>query len=382
MRVLIIGAGIAGLTLAAKLLQQGRKPVVIERDSEFRDKGYAFCTYPLGTCVLHGLGAYDELIKQGEIAKSYQIVDGAGQLLQEIPLSAFAGDIGPMVMITRAAMTDILRGVAADAEFRMGTTATQIHQPDDRSVDVVFSDGKSESFDIVLGCDGIHSHTRSMVFKSKPDVFDTEWVLWTWWADMPEWPRDTLLESLAAGRYFGLFPTAGRVMCCAGMHKGHLSVKPTDLPRAKPKLLALFDDLVKADPQIGPAIESAERFFVWSMTDARSKEWAKGRVGLCGDAAVGFLPTAGAGANSAMRAAASLADEISRVDGKIAPLALELFEKRCRQIFEKNQGDSRTMARYTFMENATLAWGRNEVLKYYPAMRIVSDIVDAMHTPF
>ncbi len=55
MRVGIVGGGVAGLTLAAKLLQQGRTPVVIEQAEEFEDKGYSLGIYSLGSSVLHGL---------------------------------------------------------------------------------------------------------------------------------------------------------------------------------------------------------------------------------------------------------------------------------------------------------------------------------------
>ena len=244
------------------------------------------------------------------------------------------------------------------------------------------SDGTAASFDVVVACDGIHSPTRSMVFGSEPDIFDTQWTLWAWWSPMPDWPRDKNLESWGRGRFFGLYPTTERVMCCAGMRESHISVEPTDLQRAKPFLLDLFADFVASDDRIGPAIESATKLFPWKMADARAKEWTKGRVGLCGDAAVGFMPTAGAGANSAMRSAASLADELSRVNGRIAPLALELFEKRCRDIVEKNQKDSRGLAKYIFVDNAMLAWGRNEIVKHYPMAKMVGDIVNAMHTPF
>ena len=62
-RTLIIGAGIAGLTLAARLCQQERPPVVVERSASV-DRGYAIGLYPAGSCVLHGLGTYDELTRQ------------------------------------------------------------------------------------------------------------------------------------------------------------------------------------------------------------------------------------------------------------------------------------------------------------------------------
>ncbi len=382
MQVLIIGAGVAGLTLAAKLLQQGRKPVVVERAAAFEDMGYALGIYPLGSSVLHGLGKYDELLERGEIASSYEIVDSTGRLLQDVDLTLFTGEIGPMVLISRTDMIDILHSAAEGADFRMGTTVSDIRQPEGGPLEVAFDDGTSSTFDAAVACDGMHSRTRSMVFESEPDVLDTHWVLWVWWSKMEGWPRDKNLESWGSGRFFGLYPTTEHVMCCAGMHDIHIGVEPTDIEPAKKFLGKLFEDFANSDDRIGPAIESASRFYTWPMSDVRAKEWVNGRVALCGDAAVGFMPTAGAGANSAMRSAASLADEFSRVNGHTAPLALELFEKRCRRIVEKNQHDSRQLAKYIFIDNAALAWGRDQIIKHYPMTRVVGDIIDAMHTPF
>ena len=371
----------AGLTLAAKLLQQGRTPVVIEQVEEFEEKGYSLGIYPLGSSVLHGLGKYDELLERGEPAETYEVVNSGGELLQSVDLSAFAGDIGPMALISRADLIDLLDSAAEGADVRMGTTIANLDQ-NDRTVSVELSDGSAEEFDLLIGCDGIHSPTRQAVFSEEPDVFDTDWVLWAWWASMPDWDRAVNLESWGKAQFFGLYPTTERVMVCAGMHKEHLDADPADLERAKAFMRERFADFVESDPRIGTAIEAADRLFPWPMADARAREWSKGRVLLCGDAAVGFMPTAGAGANTAMRSAGSLADELSRVNGAIAPLAAEMFEKRCREIVEKNQHDSRTLAKYIFVDNRAVAWGRDQVMKHHPMQKIVSDIVEAMHTPF
>jgi len=171
-------------------------------------------------------------------------------------------------------------------------------------------------------------------------------------------------------------------MCCEGMHKDHITADPADLEGAKAFLRDRFAEFVASDVRIETAIEGADRLFPWPMADARAQSWSRGRVLLCGDAAVGFMPTAGAGANTAMRSAGSLADELSRVNGEIAPLAAEMFEKRCREIVEKNQHDSRNLAKYIFVDNRAVAWGRDQVMKHYPMQKIIGDIVDAMHTPF
>lgn len=87
-RVLIAGGGVAGLTLAAKLAQQGRKPVVVERSSEYSDTGYAISLYPPGSCVLHGLGVYQELVNRSVETRCYEMRDHKGAMLQDLDLSA------------------------------------------------------------------------------------------------------------------------------------------------------------------------------------------------------------------------------------------------------------------------------------------------------
>jgi 2-polyprenyl-6-methoxyphenol hydroxylase-like FAD-dependent oxidoreductase len=381
-RALIVGAGVAGLTLAGKLLQQGRTPVVVERADEFLDAGYSLGIYPLGSSVLHGLGKYDELLERGEAAETYRVVNAHGELLQDVDLASFTNEIGPMVLISRTDLIEILHSAASAADIRMGTTVSKLDTSDDRVVRAELSDGSTEEFDLVVVCDGMGSPTREMAFDSEPDVFDTDWVLWAWWAAMPDWDRGTIEESWGRGQFFGLYPTAGRIMCCAGFHKDHLPVDPAEPEAGKAFMRERFQPFIESDARIGEAIDCADRLFLWPMADVRAPEWSKGRILLLGDAAVGFMPTAGAGANTAMRTAGSLADELSRVNGEIVPLALEMYEKRCREIVEDNQKDSRTLARYVFVDNRAVVWGRDKAMKHYPMQRVVGDIIDAMHTPF
>jgi 2-polyprenyl-6-methoxyphenol hydroxylase-like FAD-dependent oxidoreductase len=381
-RVLIVGGGVAGLTLAAKLEQQGRTPVVVEEADEFGRVGYSLGLYPLGSTVLHGLGKYDELIERGCPARTYQIFDGHGELLQDVDLTSFTDEIGPMVLISRADLIDILANAAADADLRMGVTVTSLAQDDGRHVDVDLSDGSREQFDLVIGCDGMRSSVREKFVGGDHDIFDSGWVLWTWWADLDDWPRDVDREYWGNGKGMFVYPTPTQVMVCAGMHTSHLTADPADVPAARAFLAEAFEPLATADPLIAEGIAQADDLFPWPMSDVRAAHWSKGRVGLCGDAAVGFMPTAGAGANSAMHSASSLADELSRVSGEIAPLALELFEKRCRGIVEKNQKDSRRLAKLIFVDGKVKTWGRDEIMKHYPMSKMIGEIVDAMHNPW
>lgn len=114
------------------------------------------------------------------------------------------------------------------------------------------------------------------------------------------------------------------------------------------------------------------------MKDVRSRVWIQGRVALAGDAAAGFLPTAGVGASNAP----GLADELSRADACTAPSALRHYERRCRPTVEANQRDSRRLARIMFLRSPLAGWSRNHLLRHYPPQRLVSSIRRSMEQPF
>lgn len=95
MDVLVVGAGVAGLTLAAKLGQQGVQAAVVER-GDAEQGGYAIGLYPLGSSVLHGLGSYDRLVERSLPVSRYELRDRKDRVLQALDMSVLTGSVGPM----------------------------------------------------------------------------------------------------------------------------------------------------------------------------------------------------------------------------------------------------------------------------------------------
>jgi 2-polyprenyl-6-methoxyphenol hydroxylase-like FAD-dependent oxidoreductase len=124
-----------------------------------------------------------------------------------------------------------------------------------------------------------------------------------------------------------------------------------------------------------------EEMFFWRLADVRAADWQKGRVVLLGDAAAGFLPTAGIGASMAMESAAVLADELSRVDAGLVEHALSLYVKRRRQRVEAIQDESRRLARLMFVESAPLSAIRNYVSKFMSLETAMGSITKAFDEP-
>lgn len=380
MRVVISGGGIAGLTLAAKLRQQGREPIVLERASEYGDVGYGIGLWPLGSSVFHGLGVHEELVDRSVIPEVYEFGDHTGRILQRIPMSSVGLEGDPIMSIARHDMIEVLRAACGEVDLRMGTTITSVEQ-DGTVVELSLSTGETLETDLLVITEGLHSNTREQVF-GPIETLDTHWAFWTWWGKPGRIPQTVMREYWGPGRTFAAFPCGDRIMVGAGFPVDSMGSPDASHDEIKEHIREANIDLCQGDETVSDLIDDATEFFLWPMIDVRSRQWSSGRVVLCGDAGTGFLPTAGVGASNALRSAAGLADELSRTGAKGVPLALELFEKRSRKIIEANQKDSRSLAHMMFIENRALNWARDQMLRHYPPTKMVDDILDSMKTPF
>ena len=178
MKVLIVGGGIAGLTLAGLLRRRANtRVVVLERAERFEDLGgFAIGLYPMGSRVLHGLGVHDGFVQRSCQMNGYAIHDDAGRFVRRFDWVKLGKKYGMTRIIGRDELVDVLRGGlggsggSEDVDLRMGVTAEAIDEMV-HEVRVKMSDGREDVFDLVVGADGIHSVVRSLCFKGG-EVFE------------------------------------------------------------------------------------------------------------------------------------------------------------------------------------------------------------------
>lgn len=381
MRALIIGGGVAGLALAAKLARQGREPVVAEQVPEYGEHGYSLALYPFGSAVLHGLGAYEDFVASGTEMKTYELADHSGEVIQTVDFRELLAEFGPSYCTTHAALVEVLRRACGEAvDLRMGTTVGALEE-DGAEVEAHFADGSSERFDLVVGCDGIHSATRELVLGEQP-AFETGWVGWTWWGREGIFPAELVREYWLRGAFFGAYPVPGKSTFVAAVP---LATAGPDEGLAEDEVLArlrgAIGEVAERVPEIAAALAEAHDLWPWPLGDVRSKQLRSGRVVLCGDAGTAFLPTAGIGASSALRSAAALGDELSRADARLVPLAIDHYVARTEKIIRGNQTDSRHLAKAMFVENGLATWSRDELLRHMPVTSMTKSILEAMRQP-
>ncbi len=167
MRTLIVGAGVAGLTLAALLRRQGKEPVLVERQPEDADLGYVLALWPQGTRVLHALAVHDAFTAQSEPMLHYALRGGRGQLISRSDMQASIGRFGSVGAISRPDLIALLQPAVEDVDVRHGISIEGYSQAGDQ-VEVRLTDGTEERFDLVIGADGIRSRVRELTGSPRP----------------------------------------------------------------------------------------------------------------------------------------------------------------------------------------------------------------------
>jgi len=371
MKTLIIGGGIAELTLRALMRQRGEHPVIIEKQNPEREEGgYMLGLLPLGGRVLNELGLQSDYLNLSTAMDEYTVHFKKGNASQNYPLDTISNEYGPYQEISRKALIQLLKKGLDEDTIRYNTTVQQLKQDTDKVV-VIFDNGQTEEFDLVVAADGIHSQTRDLILtKDEYEYYDTGWGGWVSWMDTDD-DSHHYHEFWGPGYFVGTYPVENRIGVFVGGPVNNIQKKGledlADAIHAKSKNLP--DTFEKA---LDASLEDDSPFF-WEFHDCRVSRWSTGRVVLLGDAAVGFLPTAGIGASMAMDSAAALDDELSRADSDHLEYALHLFENRQRAKVEKAQSESRKLGKWMFVESPLLSSIRDTFLPFYSLERMLDD---------
>jgi FAD-dependent urate hydroxylase len=362
------------MTLVGLLHQRGVEPVVIEREESFGTGGYMLGLYPIGSRVLRGLGLYDTYLSRGVSMQTYRICDGRGHLVHEYDLTPITDRFGPILGIQRGALLEVLREGSGQTEIRFGTTVSALSSSQE-GVSVTFSDGTTQSFDLVVGADGLHSSIRDLTLEEGEfGYFETGWGGWVYWVDTDLAPLDTYTEYWGAGYFLGIYPTPEHLGVFLG---GDLEKIDRGDPASAHETVATSID----SPVLAAPLPEPDEAFFWDFHDCRTSRWHDDRVILLGDAATGFLPTAGVGASMAIESAAVLDDVLSRCGPEGVPEALAMYEQRHRSRVESAQSASRRLSRYMFVSNSAMARLRDGLVRHYSLEQLVRSVAGLMEQP-
>ena len=351
MRILIVGAGIAGLALTHALRRRGSTPEVVERVSDWQPTGTGL--YLPGNAV-RALRELDvEWPADANPIRRQRFLDHRGRRLAEVDVDRLWDGVGGCVAIRREALHEALRKATAEAPVRMATSVTDLE--DGEAPRVTFSDGSSGSFDVVVGADGVHSTVRRLALGG-PAAGYVGQSSWRFLADgfpeLTDW-----MVMLGKGRTFLTVSLGeGAVYCYADVNTSEpVSAADGDWRRS-------FADFADPVPRL---LEQGSEAYFAPIEEVAPPAWTARRVVLVGDAAHASSPNMAQGAAMALEDALVLGELLT--DGQPVDEALtgyvERRKARVAWVQEQTHRRDRTRNLPATVRNVTLRLAAERIFK-------------------
>ena len=333
--ILIVGAGIGGLTLALALHQAGLRCRVFEQVAEIRPLGVGINVLPHGAAELARLGLEDALAAVAVQTQESAFFNRFGQAIWREPAGRAAGFAHPQFSIHRG---DLQRLLLEAVRTRLGADAVRTGwaclgaDADATGATLRFRDHPPVRGAAAIACDGINSVLRKQFY---PHEGPPRYSGYNMWRGVSVWPRFLTGASmvragwLATGKMV-IYPIRNDV---DGEGRQLVNwVAEIETPRHRDRdwnragrledFLPAFADWTFDWLDVPGMIRAAEQVLEFPMVDQDPlPAWSFGRITLLGDAAHPMVPRGSNGAGQAILDARALVDCLARGGDPTAALA-------------------------------------------------------------
>ncbi|WP_028924670.1 FAD-dependent monooxygenase [Pseudonocardia acaciae] len=351
--VVIVGAGIGGLSAAIGLHRAGWRVRVLERAEEFAPVGAGITLWPNALRALRALGV--ELDADG--AGVGGVRTRSGRWLARwrwSELERLAG--GPLTAVSRArlhgALLDALFDAVPAGAIRLGTTVTEVPEAD-----------------LVVAADGIDSALRARLFPELPAPVANGTTTWRGIAPVPRSGVPGWSNSWAGAREFGIVPLGReRVYWFAAM-----PAPPGETHDDERAFVAEhFGDWHEPIPELIATTETVLHLDIRHLATLPAS-YVAGRVALLGDAAHAMPPNLGQGGGMAIEDALTLAAALADT-GDDVPAALARYDRERRPRTAAVAGEAARLSRLMSIGHPAVTAVRDTATRLLPASLMLRSI--------
>ena len=358
LRILVVGAGIAGLGATRALRQRGLAADVAERERAWTHTGAGIYLPGNAMRALRALGLESAVAERGSLITHQRVCDHRGRLLADIDLAELWGDVGPCLALHRADLHQVLASHGDPVPTWMGRPVQRLRQQAN-TVTVEFGDATADRYDLIVGADGIHSTVRQLVVGDGA-VRPVGRLAWRFVTQCP--PEVTTWTAMLGRHVTFLAVPIGRnqAYCyCDTPAERTPALQGDDLKGTLAELLTGFAAPV---PAILNTLGADGAVHVAPIEEVTLDGWSRGSVLLVGDAAHATSPNMAEGAAMALEDGLVLAECLA-VDRDIGQ-AVARFQARRRPraqwVIAQTHRRDRTRNLHPTLRNLVLRrWGRN-----------------------
>lgn len=334
MRILIAGAGIAGLAAALALARKGHAVQVIEQAPALEQVGAGLQLGPNAMRVLGALGVGEAVAAAGQSPAAITLRDGrSAREILKVPLGEAAKRRWGAAYVTlhRADLVTILAealDAAQPGALRLGTGLAAIDNSPD-GVAITTASGETLAADLLIGADGIRSTVRELLFGEDKPRF-TGHVAWR--ALVRVDPAETAAPPPGVGGWLGPRRHAvtyrirpDLVNLVAVTEQADWREEGWNLPGDADRLRADFAGW----NALAPLLARVERPLRWALFDRKPmRAWHRDRALLIGDACHPMLPFLAQGAAMGIEDGYALAELLPLEGEAIEPALARFFALR------------------------------------------------------
>lgn len=364
--ILISGAGIAGTTLAFWLKKFGFNPTIIEIAPKLREGGYAIDFMGAGYDVAEKMGIIPLLEKADINVSKVGFVDTNNNEKGSMNYAKIKKLMNNRAFtLLRSDLTKVIyENLNNEVEIIFGDTIEKVEQTKENII-VTFRSGKSRSFDLLVGADGLHSVVRNLTFGSE-EQFEKYYGYYTSSFTLENYsPKNrAFLMCNVPGKQAAVYAYSDKKTATFFVFASpdKLKYDHHDVNKQKQILKDEFMNMGWRCPEILSRIDSSPDFYFDSISQIKMDNWSKGRVTLVGDACDCPSLLSGKGSTLAMTGAYILAGELKQANGNYE-IAFKNYEDLFKPFISKKQKSAQGFAKSFIPKSNFGIWVRNQALK-------------------
>lgn len=342
-RITVLGAGVAGLTVARALALRGAEVTVLEQAEAIREVGAGLQISPNGARVLRALGLGEAFEAAGPRAEAVELIDGeTASRVARLDLARLRPG-AEYRFLHRARLIELLAegARAAGVQIRLLQKIETVDLAPGRAPQLTTAQGTEIETDLLIGADGLHSKVRAALNGAVAPFF-THQVAWRALIPCDDAAPKVAQVFMGAGKHLVSYPLGRGLRNIVAVEERRRWVEEswslTDDPLT---LRAAFEEFC---PQVQDWLVQVEAPGLWGLFrhPVAGRWWGEGAV-LLGDAAHPTLPFLAQGAVMAMEDAWVLAETLAQHTEDSAALAAYQAARapRCARIVEAANRNAR-----------------------------------------